>query len=241
MIWLELRTAGVWSGSRPASLIGGAVTLVVSHYGLELPGSEAIFAQWGLPGRLFPRLSLLSASAGPAVMATCILLAGIFPYRRASSSGADQRDEGGLMRVLGILFPFAWRNLWRNRRRTLITLAVVAVGVWSVIAFNSLIRCLGGRLAGRQSPEYDGRGPAPRSRLPGRSRHEAQLSGAVRQAGRIPRLARHPGLGAARAHAGDRPERVPDPAGDPGGHRSRARGRRLVHRRRIEARQAAPG
>lgn len=43
------------------------------------------------------------------------------------------------MRVLGILFPFAWRNLWRNRRRTLITLAVVAVGVWSVIAFNSLI------------------------------------------------------------------------------------------------------
>ncbi|MGA8261706.1 MAG: ABC transporter permease [Arenicellales bacterium] len=44
------------------------------------------------------------------------------------------------MRVLGILFPFAWRNLWRNRRRTLITLAVVAVGVWSVIAFNSLIR-----------------------------------------------------------------------------------------------------
>lgn len=45
-----------------------------------------------------------------------------------------------MMRVLGILFPFAWRNLWRNRRRTLITLAVVAVGVWSVIAFNSLIR-----------------------------------------------------------------------------------------------------
>lgn len=45
-----------------------------------------------------------------------------------------------MIRVLGILFPFAWRNLWRNRRRTLITLAVVAVGVWSVIAFNSLIR-----------------------------------------------------------------------------------------------------
>lgn len=44
------------------------------------------------------------------------------------------------MHVLGLLFPFAWRNLWRNRRRTLITLAVVAVGVWSVIAFNSLIR-----------------------------------------------------------------------------------------------------
>ena len=84
MIWLELGLLAL-VGLAAGIALGGAVTLVVSHYGLELPGSEAIFAQWGLPGRLFPRLSLLSASAGPAVMATCILLAGIFPYRRASS------------------------------------------------------------------------------------------------------------------------------------------------------------
>jgi len=81
MIWLELSLLAL-SGLAIGMAIGSAITLLVGHYGIAMPGAEAIFAQWGLPGRLYPRLSLLSLLAGPAAMALAILVAGIFPYLR---------------------------------------------------------------------------------------------------------------------------------------------------------------
>ncbi len=39
-----------------------------------------------------------------------------------------------------ILATLAWRNLWRNYRRTLIMLAAIVLGVWAMIFFSAMMR-----------------------------------------------------------------------------------------------------
>ena len=45
-----------------------------------------------------------------------------------------------MMNTLHILTLLAWRNLWRNHRRTLIMLGAVIVGVWAMIFMTALTR-----------------------------------------------------------------------------------------------------
>jgi ABC-type lipoprotein release transport system permease subunit len=44
------------------------------------------------------------------------------------------------MRMLVITTTLAWRNLWRNHRRTIIMLAAISIGVWAMIFMTSLMR-----------------------------------------------------------------------------------------------------
>ena len=81
MLWLELILLAV-VGNAVGILIGGGFALWFEHAGIVFGGMEGLMAQWGLPGRLYPTLSLLSATIGPAVIILSVAIAGLFPVRR---------------------------------------------------------------------------------------------------------------------------------------------------------------
>lgn len=45
-----------------------------------------------------------------------------------------------MMTTFSLLLELAWRNLWRNWRRTLILMLAVAIGVWSLTSFAALMQ-----------------------------------------------------------------------------------------------------
>jgi len=44
------------------------------------------------------------------------------------------------MRLFDVLLQLAWRNLWRNHRRTIVMLSAISVGVWAMIFMTALTR-----------------------------------------------------------------------------------------------------
>ncbi len=81
MLWLELILLAVL-GNAIGILIGGGFALWFAEQGIAFAGMEGLMAQWGLPGRLYPTLSLVSATVGPAAIILSVAVAGLFPVRR---------------------------------------------------------------------------------------------------------------------------------------------------------------
>ncbi len=64
------------------ALLGIVITLYFQVYGFYIPGMEEAMAQYNLPGRLYPHISLLSVILGPSVVFIGGMLAAIYPSLR---------------------------------------------------------------------------------------------------------------------------------------------------------------
>jgi ABC-type lipoprotein release transport system permease subunit len=83
MVWLEMLALALL-GCAIGLAAGAATTLWFEHTGIVYPGLGKLLAQFGLPPRLYPSFTLLSASLGPAAILLSISLSGLVPYLRVT-------------------------------------------------------------------------------------------------------------------------------------------------------------
>ena len=60
-------------------IAGSLITLYFQSQGIFIPGSTEVLRQFGLPERMYPRLSILSASIGPAVVLLITFFTALYP------------------------------------------------------------------------------------------------------------------------------------------------------------------
>lgn len=66
-------------------ILGTAITLYFQHKGIYIPGTEEIFEQYGIPDRLYPKLSWITLFAGPLVVFVITFISSIFPALKLRS------------------------------------------------------------------------------------------------------------------------------------------------------------
>jgi len=93
MLWLELILLAL-IGAVVGLVFGGGLALWFSHSGIAVGAFEGLMAQWGLPGRLYPTLSVTSALVGPVVIVVSVALAGLIPMWRIHGLDPVQAMRG---------------------------------------------------------------------------------------------------------------------------------------------------
>ncbi|MFI4976981.1 MAG: ABC transporter permease, partial [Caulobacterales bacterium] len=83
MVWIELLGLALF-GCAIGLAIGGGITLWFQHEGIAIPGMTKLLAQFGLPPRLYPTLTPLSALIGPGALLLAITVGGVVPYLRVA-------------------------------------------------------------------------------------------------------------------------------------------------------------
>jgi ABC-type lipoprotein release transport system permease subunit len=61
------------------TILGSLITWYFQIHGINIAGSSEILRQYGISGRMYPQLSLLSASCGPAAVLLITFMAALYP------------------------------------------------------------------------------------------------------------------------------------------------------------------
>jgi ABC-type lipoprotein release transport system permease subunit len=64
------------------AIVGAIVTYYFTVYGLSLPGMDEMAAQFNLPARMYPQISIATLLAGPMIVFLFSLLASLYPALR---------------------------------------------------------------------------------------------------------------------------------------------------------------
>jgi ABC-type lipoprotein release transport system permease subunit len=83
MVWMELVGLALL-GCAIGIAVGGGITLWLQAVGIDFSGLGSVLAQYGLPPRLYPALTPLSALVGPGAILIAILIGGLVPYLRVA-------------------------------------------------------------------------------------------------------------------------------------------------------------
>ena len=75
---LSMTTVGIMAGI----IMGSLLTLYFQTYGLDLGHSSELLAQFGISGKLYPKLTIVSATVGPALVLFMTFLAALYPALR---------------------------------------------------------------------------------------------------------------------------------------------------------------
>ncbi len=80
MVWLELVFLSLL-GAGIGIALGAGITVWVQEVGIQFAGMDEVFRQWGISGRVYPSLSLFTATIGPGIIVGAIVILGLIPYR----------------------------------------------------------------------------------------------------------------------------------------------------------------
>jgi ABC-type lipoprotein release transport system permease subunit len=83
MVWFELLALAI-VGCSMGLAVGAGVTLWFESRGIVFSGLTDLLAQFGLPPRLYPTLTPLSALIGPGAILLAVTIGGIVPYVRVA-------------------------------------------------------------------------------------------------------------------------------------------------------------